>query len=124
MAIFGSHMLLYSNEADALRAVLRDVFKFTSVDAGHGWLIFKMPPAELGIHPVEGPAAGNKGQHQISFMCDDIKETINELKLKGVGFDGEPYNAGFGTAVMMVLPGDVRVLLYQPRHAIAIDVPG
>ena len=122
MSIIGSHMLLFSSEPEALRAMLRDTFGMKSVDAGHGWLIFKMPPAELGVHPTEGPAAGSKGAHQISFMCDDLPKTMVELRAKGVRFTGEPQTAGFGTTVTMVLPGDVRVTLYQPRHALALDL--
>ena len=120
MAIIGSHMLLYSSQADALRAMLSDVFGLKSVDAGHGWLIFRMPPSELGIHPTEGPASQSKGVHQISFMCDDLEETMRELATKGVRFDGEPKAAGFGSTVTMLLPGDVRIMLYQPRHPLAI----
>jgi len=121
MAIIGSHMLLYSSEADALRSVLRDALGMKCVDAGHGWLIFKLPPSELGVHPAEGPASQSRGLHQISFMCDDLGETMAELRAKGVRFAGEPQNAGFGTTVTMVLPGDVNVILHQPRHPLAID---
>jgi hypothetical protein len=122
MAITGSHMLLYSCEAEALRVMLRDAFGLKSVDAGHGWLIFKMPPSELGVHPTEGSASDSRGVHQISFMCDNIHATVAELRKKGVEFVGEPKNEGFGIVVTMVLPGEVRVLLYEPRHAVALDV--
>jgi len=114
MAIIGAHMLLYSSEADALRATLRDVFGFESVDAGGGWLIFALPPAELGVHPAEGPS------HQITFMCDDIRASIAELRAKGVRIEGEPQDQGFGITVTMILPGDVHVALYEPRHPLAI----
>jgi predicted enzyme related to lactoylglutathione lyase len=120
MAIIGTHMLLYTPEPDALRAVLRDVFNFTHVDAGQGWLIFRLPPAELGIHPAEGsgPAAT---QHSMSFMCDDIQATVKELRAKGVTVKGEPEDHGYGIVVMATLPGGVEVQVYEPRHALAID---
>lgn len=120
MAIIGTHLLLYSSEAEALRALLRDAFGFASVDAGRGWLIFAMPPAELGVHPAEGPTQGSGVQHQIAFMCDDINATIEELRGKGIQIDGEPKNEGYGITVMMTLQGRVRVMLYEPRHAMAI----
>jgi catechol 2,3-dioxygenase-like lactoylglutathione lyase family enzyme len=120
MAIFGAHMLLYSSEADALRAMLRDVFGFESVDAGGGWLIFALPPSELGVHPAEGPTYESGVRHQIAFMCDDIKRTIDELRTRGVQIDGAPKDEGYGITVMMKLPGGVNVMLYEPRHAMAI----
>jgi|ERR1700730_6641948 hypothetical protein len=114
MAIIGTHALLYTSEPDELRAVLRDAFGWDHVDAHEGWLIFKLPPAELGVHPAGAPS------HELSFMCDDIRATMAELGAKGIQFEGEPQAQGFGTAVTMVLPGDLKVLLYQPRHATAI----
>jgi hypothetical protein len=114
MAITGVHALLYTSEPDALRALLRDAFGWPCVDAHDGWLIFSLPPAELGIHPSEAPA------HQLSIMCDDIEAAISELAAKGVVFNGSPTNQGFGIGVTMVLPGEVEVLLYEPRHATAI----
>jgi Glyoxalase/Bleomycin resistance protein/Dioxygenase superfamily len=110
-------MLLYSSEPDALRAMLHDAFGFKSVDAGGGWLIFALPPAELGIHPDEGST-----HHQMSMMCDDIGTTAGELRAKGVQIDGEPQDQGWGITVMMNLPGGVKVMLYQPRHATAIGL--
>jgi catechol 2,3-dioxygenase-like lactoylglutathione lyase family enzyme len=120
MAIFGSHMLLYSSEAEALRAMLRDAFGFKAVDAGGGWLIFALPPAELGVHPAEGPTYGSGVRHQVTFMCDDIRATVAELRAKGVQIEGEPTEEDYGITVMMILPGGVSVMLYEPRHAMAI----
>jgi len=120
MAIIGAHMLLYSPEADALRATLRDAFGFKSVDAGGGWLIFELPPSELGVHPAEGPTPESNVHHQVSFMCDDIQATVAQLRAKGVRIDGEPADRGFGITVTMTLPGDVKVMLYEPRHPLAI----
>ena len=120
MAIIGTHMLLYTADAESLRATLRDAFGFKAVDAGGGWLIFALPPAELGVHPVEGPAEKTGAHHQISFMCDDIGKTMAQLRPKGVQFEGEPQQQDWGSQVMMSLPGGVKVMLYQPRHALAI----
>jgi hypothetical protein len=122
MAIIGSHMLLYSSEPEALRAMLRDVFGFTHVDAGHGWLIFALPPAELGVHPAEGPALESGARHLVAFMCDDIHSTVRELRAKGVNVKGEPVDQGFGITVMLALPGGADVMLYEPRHPLAIAV--
>jgi hypothetical protein len=121
MAIIGAHVLLYTPEPEALRAVFRDVFKFKHVDAGEGWLIFALPPAELGIHPAEGsgPAAV---QHAFSLICDDVQATTRELRAKGIAIDGEPEDHGYGITVTATLPGGVRVQIYEPRHALAIDL--
>ena len=124
MAIRGTHMLLYTSEPEALRAMLRDVFTFTSVDAGEGWLIFAVPPAELGVHPAEGPNFESGARHQVSFMCDDIRATVADLRARGVCIDGEPQDEGWGISVMMTLPGNCQVQLYEPRHATAIAWKG
>ena len=124
MAITGAHMLLYTTEPEALRAMLRDVFGWKYVDAGHGWLIFALPPAEMGVHPADGPTDQSGGRHQISLMCDDIRKTIAELRGKGVEVKGEPVDQGFGVTVMLGLPGGVEVMLYEPRYPVAIAVNG
>jgi hypothetical protein len=121
MAITGAHMLLYSAKEEALRAMLRDIFGFRCVDSGDGWLIFALPPAELGVHPAAGPTYDSGVRHQISFMCDDINKTVTELRSKGVQIDGEPEDEGWGISIMMTLPGDVKVMLYEPRHLTAIN---
>lgn len=116
MAITGVHTLLYSPEAGAVRALLDDVLDLGHVDDGQdqGWLIFKLPPAEMGVHPGETPS------HEISFMCDDLEATIVELRGKGAEFRGDPVDEGWGIAIPMLFPGGVEMLLYQPRHNIAI----
>jgi hypothetical protein len=114
MAIVGTHALLYTSKPEELRATLRDVFGWDHVDAHDGWLIFRLPPAELGVHPADAPA------HELSFMCDDIRATMADLEAKGIRFEGEPEDQGFGVVVTMVLPGELRVLLYEPRHQTAI----
>ena len=120
MAIIGAHVLLYSHQAEALRAVFRDVFGFQHVDAGEGWLIFALPPAEIGVHPAEGPTYESGTRHQFSLMCDDIHATVRDLRAKGIDVKGEPTDEGYGIIVMLNLPGGVEVQLYQPRHPMAI----
>ena len=122
MAITGTHVLLYSSAADELRAVFRDVFGFRHVDAGGGWLIFALPPAELGVHPAEGPTFESGTHHQLSLMCDDITATVRELRAKGVDVRGEPKDQGWGISVVLALPGGVEVQLYEPRHAVAAEI--
>ncbi len=122
MAINGLHGLLYTSEPEKLRAMLRDVFKFKSVDAGGGWLIFQMPPAELGVHPLEGENFEAGHRHLMSFMCDDIHKTIVELRAKGVDVVGEPKDEGYGITTMLHLPGGCEVMLYEPRHPIAAAI--
>jgi catechol 2,3-dioxygenase-like lactoylglutathione lyase family enzyme len=119
MAITGTHMLLHTPEADALRAVLRDVLGWEHVEDTPGWLIFKLPPAELGVHP-----SGGATTHQICFMCDDLEQTIAELRARGIEFRGEPEEESFGVTITMLLPGGVEVLLYEPRHASPLEAFG
>lgn len=121
MGVIGVHGLLYSSEPEALRALLGEAFGWKHVDAGGGWLIFALPPAELGVHPAEGPTYASGVRHQLSFMCDDIVKTIAQLKAKGVTVVGEPLDEGYGITVDLALPGGVTVMLYEPRHSVAID---
>lgn len=114
--ITGIHALLYSSEPEALRRLLRDVFGWEHVDAGDGWLIFALPPAELGVHPDEGPTWESGVRHQLTLMCDDIQATTSELREKGVEVRGEPRDEGYGITVVLELPGGVEVMLYEPRH--------
>lgn len=112
--INGVHALIYAKDAEKARAFLRDVLGFRAVDAGHGWLIFALPPAELGVHPAEG-----EEHHELYFMCDDVRKTMEELKSKGV--ECAPVtNAGFGAVTSFEIPGGGKVGLYQPRHPTAI----
>jgi hypothetical protein len=119
MAITGTHTLLYSSEPDQLRAVLRDVFGFKHVDAGHGWLIFALPPSELAVHPGEGPTFESGVRHQFTLMCDRIAETVRDLKAKGITVLTEPKEERWGTYVTLSLPGGCEVMLYEPKHAVA-----
>jgi predicted enzyme related to lactoylglutathione lyase len=120
MAITGTHALLYTSEPEAVRCLFRDVFGWNHVDAGEGWLIFAMPPAELGIHPAEGPTFQSGVRHQLSFMCDDIQATIEDLRGQGIEVRGDPQDEGYGITTTVVLPGDLEVMLYEPRHRTAI----
>jgi catechol 2,3-dioxygenase-like lactoylglutathione lyase family enzyme len=116
--IIGAHAIIYAEDAERTRAFIRDVLGFGSVDAGHGWLIFNLPPAELGIHPTE---SGDNGRHELYLMCDDIDATVQELRAKGVEFSGDIAQAGFGRLINVKVPGGGELGLYQPRHAMAIS---
>jgi len=121
MAVIGAHMLLYTSEPEKVRAIFRDVFRWPNVDAGEGWLIFTMPPAELGVHPAGGPTHAAGARHQVTLMCDDIGETIAQLRGTAVVVEGEPKDEGWGIVTMMRLPGDLQIMLYEPRHPVAIS---
>jgi hypothetical protein len=118
MSITGVHALLYTSEAEAVRAVLRDVVGWKHVDAGGGWLIFALPPAEVGVHPADAP------RHELSLLCDDLDATVAELRAKGIEFRGEKGTERWGITMTMVLPGNLEVLLYQPLHPVAHDGQG
>jgi catechol 2,3-dioxygenase-like lactoylglutathione lyase family enzyme len=109
--INGAHALIFTKNADGTRAFFRDVLGFPSVDAGGGWLIFALPPAELGIHPDEGA-----DRHELYLMCDDIRATVEELRGKGVEFTGPIRDEGFGQVAWARIPGGGELALYQPRH--------
>jgi hypothetical protein len=117
MPIVGTHMLFYTPEPDRLRAALRDVLGWEYVEDAPGWLIFKLPPAELGVHPSDGAT-----RHEICFMCDDLPSTIAELTARGLEFRGEPTEESFGITTTLLLPGGVEVLLYQPTHRSPLDL--
>jgi hypothetical protein len=114
MAVIGVHALLNTPEPEALRAMLRDVFGWKHVDAGDGWLIFALPPAELAVHPATGTG------HGLMLMCDDIEATVAELRAKGIEFLGEPQESPHMVVTTMLLPGGVELPLYEPRHPTAI----
>jgi len=115
MAITGAHVLLFSPEAEALRATLRDVLGWDFVEAHPGWLIFALPPAELGVHPSDGET-----KHELWLICDDLDTTVAELRSHGIEFIGDSAEEGFGVWIRMRLPGGVDVMLYEPRHETAI----
>jgi catechol 2,3-dioxygenase-like lactoylglutathione lyase family enzyme len=111
--ITGAHVILYSTNAEADRAFFRDTLQFPAVDAGHGWLIFALPPAEIACHPDE-----KNGRHEFYLMCDDVAATVEMLSTKGI--ECEPLaNQGWGMLTHLTLPGGGKLGLYQPRHPIA-----
>jgi catechol 2,3-dioxygenase-like lactoylglutathione lyase family enzyme len=111
--MFGAHIVVSSKDAQADRAFLRDVFGLSSVDAGHGWLIFALPPAEVAVHPAE-----QAGGHELYFMCGDLKAEISALGEKGIRCD-EVHEARWGSITHVPLPGGGQVGLYQPKHPLA-----
>lgn len=119
--INAAHVVIYTSNAEADRAFFRDVLGFRSVDAGGGWLIFALPPAELGIHPADkGATPGSevlKGRHQLYLMCDNVAATVDELKGKGVEFTQPVNDVGWGLLAAMRLPGGSELYLYQPKRA-------
>jgi hypothetical protein len=124
--IHGVHLLLNSLKPEADRAFFRDVLNFPHVDAGEGWLIFALPPAEVGIHPAEKdlthPHAGqNLAAATFYLMCDNLRETIDLLASKGVDHT-EIQEAGWGIASSIRLPGGAQLGLYEPRHRLATSL--
>jgi len=109
--INGAHAVIFSRDAEGLRAFLRDVLGFASVDAGDGWLIFALPPAELAAHPAD-----EGGRQELYLMCDDVEATVRELREKGVEFARPVSDEGFGLVTAIKLPGGGELGLYEPRH--------
>jgi predicted enzyme related to lactoylglutathione lyase len=118
--ITGTHAIIYAEDADKARAFFRDVLDLPFVDVHGGWLIYKLPPAELGIHPAGGEAPS--GHHELYLMCDDLAKTITELEAKGAEFTGETQDAGFGLLATLLVPGAGSIGLYQPKHPTAYDL--
>jgi catechol 2,3-dioxygenase-like lactoylglutathione lyase family enzyme len=112
--ITGAHVVVYSKDPEADRAFFRDVLKFSSVDAGDGWLIFALPPAEAAFHPSE-----KNDVHELYFMCDDLKATMTSLKGKKVKC-GRVTEQRWGTLTTVSLPGGGKIGLYQPKHPTAV----
>lgn len=113
--IRGLHAMFYSSQADELRAFLRDKLGLRGSDVGGGWLIFDPPEADLGVHPTDENDVPS-GTADISFYCDDIAETVRELKSRGVEFADEVQDRGYGLVTHFRVPGDFVVQLYQPRY--------
>jgi len=115
--IIGIHALIHATDAAKTRAFFKDVLQLPSVDAGEGWLIFALPPAELGIHPEEA-----KTFHALSLICDNVEKTVAELRNKGVEFTQPVVDRGFGLVTTLRIPGGGEMNLYQPRHPMAIGL--
>jgi hypothetical protein len=113
--ISGAHIIIYSRDADADRAFIRDVLEYPHVDAGGGWLIFKLPPAEVAVHPAETPS------HELYLMCDDVSATVESLAARGVAC-GPVSDQGWGLLTSIRLPGGGDVGLYEPRHPRATEL--
>lgn len=109
--INGAHVMIYSKDAEADRAFLRDVLGFRYVDVGHGWLIFALPDSEVAVHPAE-----TGGSHELYLMTDDVEAEIARLSAAGVACTGVE-NVGWGLRTRLALPGGGQLALYQPRHA-------
>jgi len=116
--INGAHVIIYTRQAEKARVFFRDILNFPHVDAGRGWLIFKLPLSELGIHPSEKKTDET---HELHLMCDDIKKTIADLKKKKVKCS-PVQEAGFGSMTSISIPGGARVGLYQPKHPTALKL--
>jgi len=114
--IYGSHVVVFSSDADADRAFLQDVFGFEYVDAGGGWLIFGLPPAELAVHPADAPGA------ELYFMCDDLAAEVQRLEARGVRCTPVE-EARWGSITKVELPGGGEVGVYEPKHAAMVE-PG
>jgi len=113
--ITGAHVIVYSRDADADRAFFRDVLEYPHVDAGGGWLIFKLPPGEVAVHPSEGAS------HELYLMCDDVNTTVEQLAGKGVSC-GPVSDQGWGLLTSIRLPGGGQLGLYEPRHPKATEL--
>ena len=116
--ISGAHVILYSKDAEADRAFFRDVLGFPAVDAGRGWLIFALPPAEAAFHPSD-----QNGAHELYFLCDDLQAEIAGLAKKNVKCS-EVHEERWGSITKVRLPGGGDVGLYQPKHPTALGLVG
>lgn len=113
--INGVHVVLYSKDPEADRIFFRDVLQFPSVDAGHGWLIFALPPAEAAFHSSNENDAEDGDRHELYFMCDDLATTLRDLKKKNVPVSAVS-EQGWGSLATLTLPGGGKIGIYQPKH--------
>jgi len=121
--ITAAHVTVFAADADAARAFFRDVLGFPCTDAGDGWLIFGVPPTELGVHPGGGWGEG-EGGHRLFLICDEIESTVEDLKRKGVEFTAEIADEGYGPLTTMIVPGLGEVSLYEPTYESPLDGVG
>jgi hypothetical protein len=115
--IYGAHIIIYSKDPDADRAFFRDVLRYPFADAGHGWLIFALPPAEVAVHPAD-----ESGKHELFFMCDDVRAFIAEMAGKGLGCTAIDEQR-WGSITRLTLPGGGHVGVYQPKHPSPLASP-
>lgn len=115
--IFGAHLVLYSADVDADRRFLAEILELRSVDAGHGWLIFEMPPTEFAVHPADAPST------ELYLMCDDLTAEIESLSARGVSCSPVE-DARWGSITKIALPGGGTLGLYEPKHPLALDQHG
>jgi hypothetical protein len=113
--IRGAHVIVYSKDAEADRAFFRDVLKYPFADAGHGWLIFALPPAEVAVHPSD-----DNDVHELYFMCDDVQAFIREMTARGVACS-QVDEQRWGSITQITLPGGGKVGVYQPKHPSPLD---
>lgn len=115
--IRGVHAMFYSSDAEATRAFIRDKLRLPHSDVGDGWLIFDLSEGDVGVHPVDtGGGPPPAGTHDVSFYCDEIEETVAELRARGVEFTDPITDQGYGLVTHFSMPGGIRVQLYQPRY--------
>ena len=117
--INGTHLIIYSQDAAADRAFIRDTLRFPGVDAGDGWLIFRLPPAEIAVHPTDG-----ESKHELYLMCDDIAGTLQQLAANGVEIASPVSDEGWGMLASVRLPSGSDLQIYQPRHPVAYNLGG
>jgi catechol 2,3-dioxygenase-like lactoylglutathione lyase family enzyme len=115
--ITGSHVVIYTKDPEADRNFFKDIFGFDSVDAGHGWLIFALPPAEVAFHPA------GESSHELYLMCDDLDSTVAHLKGKRVTFKGSIDDLRWGRIAHITLPGGGNLGIYQPKHPVPPHSP-
>jgi hypothetical protein len=115
--IHGAHVILYSKDADADRAFFRDVLRYRHADAGHGWLIFALPPAEVAVHPTDGD-----GSHELYLMCDDVHALIADMKSQGIA-TSPVHEERWGRLTQITLPSGGKLGIYQPLHASPLKAP-
>jgi len=108
--IYGAHVVLYSADAEADRAFFRDVLEYPSVDAGHNWLIFALPPAELAVHQTE-----SDGGHELFLMCDDVEAFVEQMAQRGVAC-ADLSTERWGSLTRLTLPSGGTLGVYQPSH--------
>jgi len=123
--ITGTHAIIYAQDAEKARAFFRDVLEWPYVDAHGGWLIFKLPPAEVGIHPTGGAGQPGtvppSGHHELYLLCDDVATTVADLAAKGVELTQPVEDRGFGLLAQLRVPGAGEIGIYQPKHPTVND---